>query len=89
MERVLGGLSYLDANISGAKAFKASYAIESKLELDKSLGEEVRISNVDFNIVLNVNRSTRTRSRNVLPGSEFILPLQVELITNTLSMTSC
>jgi hypothetical protein len=43
----VGGLSYLDGNISGARAFKASYAIESKLELDKSSGEEVRISIVE------------------------------------------
>ena len=41
LERVVGGLSYQDGNISGARAFKASYAIESKLELDKSSGEEI------------------------------------------------
>lgn len=42
LERVVGGLSYSDGNISGARAFKASYAIESKLELVKSSGEEVK-----------------------------------------------
>lgn len=36
-------MSYEDGNISGARALKASYAIESKLELDKSSGEEVSI----------------------------------------------
>ncbi|CAB4010402.1 Hypothetical predicted protein [Paramuricea clavata] len=41
LERVVGGLTYKDGNISGARAFKASYAVESKLELDKSSGEEI------------------------------------------------
>ena len=42
LKRVVGGLSLQDGNISSATAFKASYAIESKLELDKSSREEVR-----------------------------------------------
>ena len=43
LERVVGGMSYQNGNISSATAFKASYAIESRLELDKSSGEEVQI----------------------------------------------
>ncbi|XP_028413011.1 patched domain-containing protein 3-like [Dendronephthya gigantea] len=41
LERVVGGISYENGNISSATALKASYAIESRLELDKSSREEV------------------------------------------------
>lgn len=41
VERVVGGLSYEGANITAARAFKASFAIESKMAMDKSSGEDV------------------------------------------------
>ncbi|XP_046844152.1 patched domain-containing protein 3-like isoform X2 [Xenia sp. Carnegie-2017] len=41
LERTVGGITYEDGNISGARAFKVSYALKSNLQLDKSSGEEI------------------------------------------------
>lgn len=52
LERTVGGITYEDGNISGARAFKVSYALKSNLQLDKSSGEEVTLCTITCYVMI-------------------------------------